>query len=79
MSRTICDAQLKILDLLGHETPVEELGEKVISQFVSEFDEKTAENQYRILTSMPRDISREDLQKLFGIRGHKARKAKDIQ
>jgi hypothetical protein len=50
VSRMICDVQQNILELLGHEPPPEDLGEKVISQFVSEFEEKSTENQYRILT-----------------------------
>ena len=39
----------------------------------------STEDQYRVLTAMPRDTSREDLQKMFGISEHKARKAKDLQ
>ena len=39
----------------------------------------STEDQYRVLTTMPRDTSSEDLQQMFGISEHKARKAKDLQ
>ena len=43
---------------LGVDEPEMCVGEKVMDQFVSEFDKVSTANQYRILTSMPKDINR---------------------
>ena len=64
---------------LGVDEPEMCVGEKVMDQFVSEFDKVSTANQYRILTSMPKDINREFLQQTFGVTEHKARRAKEIQ
>ena len=64
---------------LGVDEPEMYVGEKVMDQFVSEFDKVSTENQYRIMTSMPRDVNRDFLQQTFGVTEHKARRAKEIQ
>ena len=43
---------------LGVEEPEKSAGEKVMDQFVSEFDKVSTANQYRIMTSMPKDVNR---------------------
>lgn len=69
----------KIRDLLNLETPDKTVGERVMEQFTQNFDLLSMEDQYRVLTSMPRDESREFLQKTFSVNEHKSRRAKEIQ
>ena len=64
---------------LGVNEPEICAGEKVMDQFVSEFDKVSTANQYRIMTSMPKDVNRELLQQTFWVTEHKARRAKEIQ
>ena len=79
INQKICEVENKILDLLGLEIPSKSVGEKILEQFVSEFDQASSADQFRILTSMAKHSSREDLKKTFGVSEHKARRAKEIQ
>ena len=65
--------------LLKLPAPSTSVGDKVLEQFVNEFDGMSAENQYQVLTSMPRGTSRVELQKTFKITYHKAQRSQKIQ
>ena len=54
-------------------------GEKVMEQFIGEFSDLETSDQFRILTAMPRDAPREELQNLFGVSEKTARRAKKVQ
>ena len=55
------------------------VGAEVIDQLQAEFDNMSKNDQYRVLTVMPRESPREFLQKTFGVSEHMARIAKVIQ
>ena len=68
-----------IREKLGIPRPEQSIGEKILSQFVDKFGQLSTTDQYKILTSMPEDESRENIQNLFGVSERKARCAKQIQ
>ena len=51
----------------------------VMDQFKQEFDTMDKQNQYRVLTSMPKESSIHFLKNTFGVTEHKAKRAKQIQ
>ena len=65
----------EIYRILKLPAPSTSVGDKVLEQFVNEFDGMSAENQYQVLTSMPRGTSRVELQKTFKITHHKAQRS----
>ena len=60
------------------ETP-KSSGDRVLEQFIIEYDQMNNSDQYRILTSMPRDTNQSFLQKTFGVKKLKAKRAKECQ
>ena len=64
---------------LGTEKPDKSNGEKVIQQFVSEYEDLGSSDKFRVLTAMPRDMNREELQGLFGVSERTARRAIEVQ
>ena len=54
-------------------------GDKVLEQFIIEYDQMNNSDQYRILTSMPRNTNQSFLQKTFGVKKLKAKRAKECQ
>ena len=60
-------------------TPPLTAGEIVINQMKEEFKTMGKNDQYRVLTAMPRESSIEFLKRTFGISDHQAKRAKIIQ
>ena len=67
-----------ICGMLKVETP-KSSGDRVLEQFIIEYDHLNNSDQYRILTSMPRDTNQSFLQKTFGVKKLKAKRAKECQ
>ena len=61
------------------EEPNSSLGEKVLEQFTSKFDTMSKTDQYRVLTSMPKNSSINTIQQTFGVTEHTAKRAKALQ
>ena len=59
--------------------PEASLGEEVLQQLSNQFVHMSKTDQYRILTSMPKDTSVKQIQKTFGVSEHTATRAKKIQ
>ena len=55
----------KVCDLLKVEDPPASVGDKMLEQFENEFGDQSKDDQYRILTSMPKEEFREALQRRF--------------
>ena len=58
---------------------IQSTGDKVLEQFINEYDQMNNSDQYRILTSMPRETNQTFLQKTFGVKKLKAKRAKECQ
>ena len=71
--------EVEIRKKLGIEKRNKTTGEKVLEQFVSEYNDLETSDQFRVLTAMPRDAPREELQNLFGVSEKTARRAKKVQ
>ena len=65
-----------IREKLGIPKPEQSIGEKILSQFVDKFGQLSTTDQYKVLTSMPENESRENIQNLFGVSERKARRGK---
>ena len=64
---------------LDIEEPDELLGEEILRQFKSQFENMNKGDQYRVLTSMPIDSSVKTIQNTFGVTEHTAKRAKVLQ
>ena len=51
----------------------------MLQQFVSQFNDLSKNDQYRVLTSLPKEESRESIQSMFGVSDHTAKRAKTLQ
>ena len=58
--------------------PPKDVGKQIINNFISQFEDLSGADKYRVLTSIPNDISSEFLVKTFGISHFKANRAKEI-
>ena len=75
----IVEIGVNIRSKLKIEKPNLSLGEKVLEQFISKFDTLSKTDQYRILTSMPKNCSTNTIQHTFGVTEHTAKRAKALQ
>ena len=64
---------------LDIEEPDELLGEEILKQFRSQFENMNLGDQYRVLTSMPLDSSVKTIQNIFSVTEHRAKRAKVLQ
>ena len=75
----IVEIGANIRSKLKIEEPSLYLGEKVLEQFTSKFDTMSKTDQYRVLTSMPKNSSINTIQQTFGVTEHTAKRAKALQ
>ena len=75
----IVEIGANIRSKLKIEEPNLYLGEKVLEQFTSKFDTMSKTDQYRVLTSMPKNSSINTIQQTFGVTEHTAKRAKALQ
>ena len=59
--------------------PKPSIGEKVLEQLTSSFDNMSKTDQYRVLTLMPKNSSISTIQQTFGVTEHTATRAKTLQ
>ena len=64
---------------LKMEKPEVSVGDKVLQQFTDQFKHMSKTDQYRVMTSMPKDSSHKVLQDSFGVTEHTAKRAQEIQ
>ena len=75
----IVEISVKIRSKLKIEEPNSSLGEKVLEQFTSKFDKMSKTDQYRVLTSMPKNSSINTIQQTFGVTEHTAKRSQALQ
>ena len=68
-----------IRENLDLDEPKKSVGDRVMDQFTSQFHTFDTADQYRILTSMPREDNRKFLQDTFRVSERQARRAKQMQ
>ena len=79
VNKKIEEVGQKVRELLKIEAPTKGTGERVLKLFTEKFENLNLPDQYRILTSMPSEESREYLENTFGISERQARRAKQLQ
>ena len=75
----IAKMRQKVCSLLNVDEPPTSIGDKMLEQLVRVFNDKSKDDQYRILTSLPIEESRESLQIRFGVSENTAKPAKTLQ
>ena len=79
MNEKINELGRAIRENLDLDEPKKSVGDRVMDQFTSQFHTFDTADQYRILTSMPREENRKFLQDTFRVSECQARRAKQIQ
>ena len=72
----------EIGDAIGRKLKIDQtlpVGDIVMNQIKQEFDTMDKQNQYRVLTAMPKESSIHLKKNTFGVTEHKAKRAKQIQ
>ena len=75
----IVEISVKIRSKLKIEEPKPSIGEEVLEQLTSSFDNMSKTDQYRVLTLMPKNSSISTIQQTFGVTEHTATRAKTLQ
>ena len=79
VNQKISEIGVNIRTKLEIEEPEVSLGDAVLQQMSSHFEQMNKTDQYRVLTSMPKDSSIKLLQQTFGVTEHMAKRSQAIQ
>ena len=79
VNQKILEIGVNIRTKLEIEDPEVSLGDAVLQQLSSQFEKMNKADQYRVLTSMPKDSSIKVLQQTFGVSEHMAKGSQAIQ
>ena len=79
VEKKICEVIQTIRNKLKLDDANISTGETVMNQYKDEFPSLHKQDQYRVLTSMPKQYGRPFLQNFFGISDHQAKIAKNLQ
>ena len=65
-----------VVHLMLEVIPPKDVGKQILNNFISQFEDLSGADKYRVFTSIPKDTSSEFLVKTFGISHFKANRAK---